>query len=181
MSAPPPPKPHIFDESGMMPSFQEQAIASLPTDREAQKKTLAGSIFPGANCDAIKDRLFENNGRLGYTDWDGAKYYAEPSPQLPTSVKNIEQTAKWIGSNAGPGLTFAGGFLGGEFGGLPGAVAGVVAGDSARQLLASRYAGENKPWDQRIGQTANAVADEGAGGVVGAYLRRLGMKGVPFM
>ena len=163
----------------MMPSIGAQAIASLPTDRETQKRSLAGAIFPGSNYDDVKNRLFEDNGRMGYVDLDGSKYYAEPAFKLPTSGANIDETAKWIASKTGPAMGFAGGIAGGSLGGLPGGIAGAAAGESARQGLAYKYANEDKPWDQRIGQSADAAINKGITGAVPGYLKRLGYK-LPF-
>ena len=160
----------------MMPSIGAQAIASLPTDRETQKRSLAGAIFPGSNYDDVKNRLFEDNGRMGFVDFDGAKYYAQPAPKLPTSMNNVEQNLKWAASNTGPAMGLAGGLAGGLLGGLPGGIAGAAAGESARQGLAYNYANEEKPWDQRIGQTADAAINKGITGAVPAYLKRLGYK-----
>jgi hypothetical protein len=159
--------PNIIDDPNMMPSFKDQAIASLPTDKDAQKRALANAKYPAPYTDQT-DRFFEYNGRWVYTDFDGKKYYAEPALQPPTNMQNLDEAVKWAGSMVGPSMTFAGGLAGGTIGeaiagpagAYRGATWGAAGADVGRQYLANRLTNEQKSWRDRLLQTGGSSIEE---------------------
>ncbi|NBW15140.1 MAG: hypothetical protein EBR82_44785 [Caulobacteraceae bacterium] len=129
-------------------------------------------MFPDLPENEAKDRFFYTNNRLAYKDGVGNAYYYDPEFRAPTSVANLRESAKAIGSGVGGSLSTIGGGIGGAItvgvgGGIPGAVIGGGLAEGARLTLAKILGLEKKtPGDAAL-QIGGAGLSEGAGQVVG--------------
>lgn len=168
----------------MAPSGQ-QVVGSLPTDDMARVRYFASKRFPDMPVEQAVDQYFYKDDRLAYRSPDGKAYFEEPRFRAPTSAANLQQDAKVILSGTGPAMSMIGGTLGG-FAGAPvgpgtavgGALTGGAAADMARQYLANRMTGEQKPLAERAVQTGLAATEQGAGQVLGnLFVKAMGFLG----
>ena len=159
-----------------------QAVASLPTDPEAQRRVFARALYPDLPADQAQARVTRINGRLVATDDKGQPYFVEPaSPSLShPSTLLPNNLAPWIASGAGPAIPAAGGLLAGLatgptsiVAGVPAAAAGAGLGDVGRQLLARQLdpGGANTPID--LWQTGKEAGLAAGGQLGGALIGRM--------
>ncbi len=164
----------VIDDPFKMPSHLDLAQASLPTDREAQKRSLQSSLFPNAPPSDVENRMFSRNGRAAYRADDGALYYAEPTFKPPTSINNIVEDSKFIANKAGPAIPLAMGLVGSRLGGARGAALMAGQGQAGRQFLADQITGESKPVSEHFREIGTSIIDEVTGNPVGKYLKHIG-------
>ena len=157
------------------------AAASLSTDREQQRRIIAGRLFPNLPPTEAQARVFYgDDGRLAAVGQDGVPRYVEPRSLTQGGVANVPG---WVASGAGSVPAIVGGVAGGAAGGPTSlvvgplaAAAGAAAGDAVRQNAANAldpgdaWTGEGAPYNW--GQTGREAALSGAGQFVGAVANR---------
>lgn len=146
--------------------------SSLPTSENDRVSAIARSMFPDLPESDAMDRFFYTNDRLAYKDGTGGAYYYDPEFRAPTSVANLRESAKAIGSGVGGSLSTIGGGIGGALtpfyaGGIPGAVVGGSLAEGARLALSKILGLEKKSPGDALLQIGGAGISEGVGQVVG--------------
>ncbi|CAB4187781.1 hypothetical protein UFOVP1169_2 [uncultured Caudovirales phage] len=164
----------IADDPARMAPMATQAGASLPTGDMDKVKFYASKRFPDMPIDQAVDQYFYKDDRLAYKGPGGKAFYEEPKMRLPTSGADVRADAKALASGIGPAMSLTGGtaagLLASEMGpvaSIGAATAGGTAMDLARQYLASKFAGEEKPGLDRALQAGGAGAEQGLAQILG--------------
>ena len=171
----------IGDDPERMASMSTQAGASLPTGDMDKAKYYARQRFPDMPVEKALDQYFYKDGRLAYKGPGGQAFYEEPKMRLPTSGDDLRADAKALAAGIGPAMPLVGGtaagLLASEMGpaaSVGAASAGGGAMDLARQFLASKITGEEKPAFERVMQTGGAAMEQGLGQTLGNIFTKAG-------
>lgn len=169
-------------EEGRPAGMTTQALASLPTATDAQRRIYGNALFPNLPVSEAAAKITVTpSGRFATVDDKGNPYYLDPASPNPLHPSTLlpGNFVPWVAGGAGSSLPVMGGIAGGLVGGPSslmvgplGAAAGAAAGDVGRQFLASRIDPAHQPIAINPKQILTEAAMGGGGRLLGSVINR---------